>query len=79
MPSQPPPVPWLPAPASSRLSPASRPAQSPARRLQVKPLAQGGQIIDDSYNASPESVRAAIDVLASRPGYVESWCFGDMG
>jgi len=43
-------------------------AQSPARRLQAKDLAQGGQIIDDSYNASPESVRAAIDVLASRPG-----------
>jgi UDP-N-acetylmuramoyl-tripeptide--D-alanyl-D-alanine ligase len=36
--------------------------------LQTKDLAQGGQIIDDSYNASPESVRAAIDVLASRPG-----------
>jgi UDP-N-acetylmuramoyl-tripeptide--D-alanyl-D-alanine ligase len=43
-------------------------SQSPARRLQIKALAQGGQIIDDSYNASPESVRAAIDVLASRPG-----------
>ena len=43
-------------------------SQSPARRLQLKALAQGGQIIDDSYNASPESVRAAIDVLASRPG-----------
>jgi len=52
-------------------------AQSPARRLQVKPLAQGGQIIDDSYNASPESVRAAIDVLASRPGY-RVMVFGDM-
>ena len=43
-------------------------AQSPARRLQIKALAQGGQIIDDSYNASPESVRAAIDVLASSSG-----------
>ena len=42
--------------------------QSPARRLQIKALAQGGQIIDDSYNASPESVRAAIDVLASSSG-----------
>lgn len=52
-------------------------AQSPARRLQVKPLAQGGQIIDDSYNASPESVRAAIDVLASRPGY-RVMVLGDM-
>ena len=52
-------------------------SQSPARRLQVKPLAQGGQIIDDSYNASPESVRAAIDVLASRPGY-RVMVLGDM-
>ena len=51
--------------------------QSPARRLQVKALAQGGQIIDDSYNASPESVRAAIDVLASRPGR-RVMVFGDM-
>jgi UDP-N-acetylmuramoyl-tripeptide--D-alanyl-D-alanine ligase len=51
--------------------------QSPARRLEIKALAQGGQIIDDSYNASPESVRAAIDVLASRPGY-RVMVLGDM-
>jgi UDP-N-acetylmuramoyl-tripeptide--D-alanyl-D-alanine ligase len=52
--------------------------QSPARRLQVKALPQGGQIIDDSYNASPESVCAAIDVLASRPGH-RVILLGDMG
>jgi len=52
--------------------------ESPARRLQIKPLAQGGQIIDDSYNASPESVRAAIDVLASSSGR-RVLVLGDMG
>ena len=43
-------------------------AISPDRRLQVKALPGGGSIIDDSYNASPSSVRAAIDVLASSAG-----------
>lgn len=43
-------------------------APSPARRLQRKTLPSGAVVIDDSYNASPSSVRAAIDVLASSAG-----------
>ncbi len=35
-------------------------------------------IIDDTYNANPDSVRAAIDVLAKRPG-VRYLVLGDMG
>lgn len=50
-------------------------------RSQVKPLLVRGQprtLIDDSYNANPDSVRAAIDVLAELPR--PRWLvMGDMG
>jgi UDP-N-acetylmuramoyl-tripeptide--D-alanyl-D-alanine ligase len=42
---------------------------------------QGGQsftLVDDSYNANPDSVRAAIDVLATLPG-PHALLLGDMG
>ena len=37
-------------------------------RLQKKVAASGAVVIDDSYNANPDSVRAAIDVLANVSG-----------
>jgi UDP-N-acetylmuramoyl-tripeptide--D-alanyl-D-alanine ligase len=47
-------------------------------RLQVKRAAKGARLIDDTYNANPESVRAAIDVLAQSRGR-KVFVFGDMG
>ncbi|HET7198319.1 MAG TPA: UDP-N-acetylmuramoyl-tripeptide--D-alanyl-D-alanine ligase [Burkholderiales bacterium] len=47
-------------------------------RLQVKQGTGGVTIIDDTYNANPDSVRAAIDVLVSCPGPT-ALVLGDMG
>ena len=52
-----------------------------AGRSQLLTLVLGGQavtLVNDSYNANPDSVRAAIDLLASLPG--PRWLvLGDMG
>ena len=47
-------------------------------RLQVKQAKSGATVIDDTYNANPDSVRAAIDVLASCP-QPTALVLGDMG
>jgi UDP-N-acetylmuramoyl-tripeptide--D-alanyl-D-alanine ligase len=51
-------------------------------RLQVKHAAlkpiEGATVIDDTYNSNPDSMRAAIDVLASQPS-PRVLVMGDMG
>jgi UDP-N-acetylmuramoyl-tripeptide--D-alanyl-D-alanine ligase len=47
-------------------------------RMQRKPGRGGAVVIDDTYNANPDSVRAAIDVLAVHPG-ATVLVLGDMG
>lgn len=49
-----------------------------AGRLVARRATTGAHLIDDTYNANPDSMRAAIDVLAAAPG--ERWlAMGDMG
>ncbi len=47
-------------------------------RLQLKQTARGARVIDDTYNANPDSVKAAIDVLAQSQGET-TLVLGDMG
>lgn len=47
-------------------------------RLQRKPGLHGSQFIDDTYNANPDSTRAALAVLARTPGH-KYFVLGDMG
>ena len=47
-------------------------------RLQRRAGRQGAEILDDTYNANPDSVRAGIDVLASTIGR-KLLVLGDMG
>jgi len=46
-------------------------------RMQRRTARSGGRLIDDSYNANPDSVRAAIDVLAAEGG-AKVLLLGDM-
>jgi UDP-N-acetylmuramoyl-tripeptide--D-alanyl-D-alanine ligase len=65
----------LPLPAIVRGLSAFRPV---AGRLSALRAVSGAVVIDDTYNANPDSVRAAIDVLAQAPG--AKWLvLGDMG
>jgi murE/murF fusion protein len=52
--------------------------QAVSGRMQPYRLADGVIMIDDTYNANPDSVRAAIDVLASL-GAPRVLVLGDMG
>jgi UDP-N-acetylmuramoyl-tripeptide--D-alanyl-D-alanine ligase len=47
-------------------------------RLQRRSGRHGAVVVDDSYNANPDSLRAAIDVLAAVPGR-RILVMGDMG
>ncbi len=47
-------------------------------RLQRRTGAHGARVIDDSYNANPESMQAALEVLAAEPGR-RIFVMGDMG
>ena len=49
-----------------------------AGRMQARRASGGATLIDDSYNANPDSVRAAIDVLAACPRPTVL-VLGDMG
>jgi UDP-N-acetylmuramoyl-tripeptide--D-alanyl-D-alanine ligase len=51
---------------------------SPALRLLVIDGVNGSRIVDDSYNASPESVLAALNLLRELPGERKIAVLGDM-
>ena len=57
---------------------AFEPVQGRSRALLVRHGARQITLVDDSYNANPDSVRAAIEVLASLPG-PRLLVLGDMG
>jgi len=50
-----------------------------AGRLEPRPLPSGAVLIDDSYNANPQSMEVALRMLASRPGGRRVAVLGDMG
>jgi hypothetical protein len=56
-------------PAELGVDPAGDPAwRWPCRRPQPPPADSGVEILDETYNASPEAVLAALDLLAAQPG-----------
>ena len=57
---------------------AFEPVKGRSRALSVQLAGRELTVVDDSYNANPDSVRAAIDVLASLPG-PQLLVLGDMG
>ncbi len=57
---------------------AFEPVKGRSRALQVRVAGHAVTLVDDTYNANPDSVRAAIDVLAGLPG-PRLLVLGDMG
>ena len=57
---------------------AFEPVKGRSRALQVHVQGRSITLIDDTYNANPDSMRAAIDVLAALPG-PRLLVIGDMG
>ena len=57
---------------------AFQPVKGRSRALQLELAGRSLTLIDDSYNANPDSVRAAIDVLSELPG-PRLLVLGDMG
>ena len=55
-----------------------RPVTGRSRAFAVQQKGRAITVVDDSYNANPDSVRAAIDVLAELPG-PRLLVLGDMG
>ncbi len=71
----------LPLEAIARGLEAFEPVKGRSRALSLRLPASPAQVltlVDDSYNANPDSVRAAIDVLADLPG-PRLLVLGDMG
>jgi len=68
----------VPIDAISRGLSAFEPVKGRSRALQVWVQGRGITLVDDTYNANPDSVRAAIDVLAALPG-PRLLVLGDMG
>ncbi|MFM9880070.1 MAG: UDP-N-acetylmuramoyl-tripeptide--D-alanyl-D-alanine ligase [Burkholderiaceae bacterium] len=54
------------------------PVKGRSRALQLQVHGRALTLVDDSYNANPDSVQAAIDVLAALPG-PQLLVLGDMG
>jgi UDP-N-acetylmuramoyl-tripeptide--D-alanyl-D-alanine ligase len=57
---------------------AFAPVKGRSRAMEIMIAGRQRTVVDDSYNANPDSVRAAIDVLAQLPG-PRLLVLGDMG